>query len=283
MEFLGDKRGYAFPRLRDARLTGDDVDEQWRNLYVQLLCIMRRLYQVCNLVHADLSEYNILYDDKKLYIIDVSQSVEHDHPHSLEFLRKDIKNVGDFFRRQGVDTLADRAIFNFITAPEGPVSGPKLLEAVERLYEFRPAAAETDEALAELEVDNEVFRNQYIPQTLDEVYDIEKEADKPVDELVYKHMLAQQVVAGNNKTSEEGSQSSDEGSDDGAALSREGSGGEDWIHFDKGAPRGKKHEDKDEKRLHKLAIKEEKREKRKDKMPKSVKKRLVNTTTRKKK
>lgn len=287
MEFLGDKRGYAFPRLRDARLTGDDVDEQWRNLYIQLLGIMRRLYQVCNLVHADLSEYNILYNDNKLYIIDVSQSVEHDHPHSLEFLRMDIKNVGDFFRRQGVDTLADRAIFNFITAPEGPVSGPKLLQAIEHLYEVRPAAAETDEALAELEVDNEVFRNQYIPQTLEEVYDIEKEADKPVDGLVYKHMLAHQVAVGNNnKTSEEGSQSSDEegSDDDGAALSgNNGSGGEDWIQFDKGAPRGKKHEDKDEKRLHKLAVKEEKREKRKEKIPKAVKKRLVNTTTRKKK
>ena len=283
MEFLGDKRGYAFPRLRDARLTGDDVDEQWRNLYVQLLGIMRRLYQVCSLVHADLSEYNILYNDNKLYIIDVSQSVEHDHPHSLEFLRMDIKNVGDFFRRQGVDTLADRAIFNFVTAPEGPVSEPKLSEAIERLYEVRPAAAETDEALAELEVDNEVFRNQYIPQTLDEVYDIEKEADKPVDGLVYKHMLAHQVVVGNNKTSEEGSQSSDQESDDGAALSGKGNGDEDWVQFDKGAPRGKKHEDKDEKRLHKLAIKEEKREKRKEKIPKAVKKRLVNTTARKKK
>ncbi|KAH6838603.1 RIO1 family-domain-containing protein [Chaetomium sp. MPI-CAGE-AT-0009] len=282
MEFLGDKRGYAFPRLRDARLTGDDVDEQWRNLYIQLLGIMRRLYQVCNLVHADLSEYNILYHDNRLYIIDVSQSVEHDHPHSLEFLRMDIKNVGDYFRRQGVDTLLDRTIFNFITAPEGPVSEPALSEAIERLYEVRPAAADTEEAAAELEVDNEVFRNQYIPQTLDEVYDIEKEADKPVDGLVYGHMLARQVVV-DKQASEEVSQSSDEGSDDGAALSGKGSGDEEWIHFEKGVPRGKKHEDKEEKRLHKQAVKEEKREKRKDKIPKAVKKRLVSTSTRKKK
>ncbi|KAK3295179.1 RIO1 family-domain-containing protein [Chaetomium fimeti] len=282
MEFLGDKRGYAFPRLRDARLTGDDVDEQWKNLYVQLLGIMRRLYQVCSLVHADLSEYNILYNDNQLYIIDVSQSVEHDHPRSLEFLRMDIKNVNDFFRRQGVDTLLDRTIFNFITVPEGPVSEPELSKAIERLYEVRPAAAETDEAVAEMEVDNEVFRNQYIPQTLDELYDIEKEADKPVDELVYKHMLADRVVA-DKKAGEEGSQSSDEGSVDDAAASGKGSGDEEWFIFDKGAPRGKKHEDKDDKRSHKQAVKEEKREKRKEKIPKAVKKRLVSTTTRKKK
>src|SRR5262249_41637096 len=130
MDFLGDRKGWAYPRLRDANLSGDDVDQQWRSLYIQLLGIMRQMYQLCKLVHADLSEYNILYHDRKLYIIDVSQSVEHDHPRSLEFLRMDIKNVGDFFRRQGVDTLADRAIFNFITAPEGPVKEPALAEAI---------------------------------------------------------------------------------------------------------------------------------------------------------
>ena len=28
-----------------------------------------------------------------LYVIDVSQAVEHDHPHALEFLRKDCTNI----------------------------------------------------------------------------------------------------------------------------------------------------------------------------------------------
>ena len=277
MEFLGDKRGYAFPRLRDARLTGEDVEEQWRNLYIQLLGIMRRLYQVCSLVHADLSEYNILYNNKQLYIIDVSQSVEHDHPRALEFLRMDIKNVGDYFRRQGVDTLAERTIFNFISAHEGPVDEPALSQAVEHLYEIRQDVAETEEAAAAQEVDNEVFRNQYIPQTLEQVYDIEKDIDRPVNELVYKNMLADQVVV----KKEEDAESSDEGSEDGASLSDDDS--EDESRFEKGTPRGKKHEDKDEKKLHKQAVKEAKREKRKDKIPKAVKKRLVSTSTRKKK
>ncbi|KAL2150545.1 hypothetical protein VTH82DRAFT_7108 [Thermothelomyces myriococcoides] len=286
MGFLGDKRGYAYPRLRDARIDGDDVDEQWRRLYIQLLGIMRRLYQVCRLVHADLSEYNILYHDNRLYIIDVSQSVEHDHPRALEFLRMDIKNVGDFFRRQGVDTLQDRTIFNFITAPDGPVDEPEMAKAIEHLYEVRPPVADTPEAAAELEVDNEVFRNQYIPQSLDEVYDIEKDASKKVDELVYRHMLADSVVH-KNKDEEEEAESSDEssdsGSDDGAALSEGGSGEEDQSRFEKRRPRGKRFEDKDEKREHKRQVKEEKREKRKTKMPKAVKKRLVATTARKKK
>lgn len=33
-------------------------------------------------------------------MIDVSQSVEHDHPHALEFLRKDCTNVVEYFRRR---------------------------------------------------------------------------------------------------------------------------------------------------------------------------------------
>lgn len=33
------------------------------------------------------------YSGGGVYIIDVSQSVEHDHPHALEFLRKDCANV----------------------------------------------------------------------------------------------------------------------------------------------------------------------------------------------
>ncbi|KAL2177474.1 RIO1 family-domain-containing protein [Thermothelomyces heterothallicus CBS 202.75] len=290
MEFLGDKRGYAYPRLRDARFTGDDVDERWRKLYVQLLGIMRRLYQVCSLVHADLSEYNILYHDNRLYVIDVSQSVEHDHPRALEFLRMDIKNVGDFFRRQGVDTLQDRTIFNFITAPDGPVDEPEMATAIEHLYEVRPPVADTAEAAAELEVDNEVFRNQYIPQSLDEVYDIEKDATKKVDELVYRHMLADSVVRKNEdeEEAESSDASSDAGSDDGAALSDgnsgdENSGDEDESRFEKRRPRGRKFEDKEEKREHKRLVKEERREKRKTKMPKAVKKRLVATTARKKK
>lgn len=36
-------------------------------------------------------------------MIDVSQSVEHDHPHALEFLRSDCSNITEFFRKkQGI-------------------------------------------------------------------------------------------------------------------------------------------------------------------------------------
>ncbi|KAK1718066.1 RIO1 family protein [Colletotrichum acutatum] len=252
MGFLGDKKGWAYPRLRDANLTGDDVEEQWRSLYVQLLGLMRRIYQICRLVHADLSEYNILYNAGKLYIIDVSQSVEPDHPRALEFLRMDIKNVGDFFRRKGVDTLSDRSIFDFISATDGPVEEPALGEAIEQLYTNRPA--DNEEAAAEQEVDNEVFRKQYIPQTLEQVYDIEKDAAKigqgDGDKLVYKNLLADTVVKDEDNEEEEEEETSEDESGSGASLA---SGEEDDSKFDKGRPRGRKHEDKEEKKASHIA------------------------------
>ncbi|CAF3477268.1 unnamed protein product [Fusarium graminearum] len=288
MGFLGDRKGWAYPRLRDANLTGDDIDQQWHKLYIQLLGIMRKIYQVCRLVHADLSEYNILYHKGKLYIIDVSQSVEPDHPRSLEFLRMDIKNVGDFFRRKGVDTLADRAIFNFITAPEGPVEEPEMEKAIDVLYENRADVTGEDNAAQE-EVDNEVFRNQYIPQTLEQVYDIEKDAQRvgqgQGNDLVYSNLLPDQVIAPKKADGEKGDDDKEQGStsdsDEGASLSDDDS--HDEADFEKGTPRGRRFEDKDEKKAHKQAVKEAKREKRKEKMPKHLKKKIVATSSRRKK
>ncbi|CAG8972989.1 hypothetical protein HYALB_00007835 [Hymenoscyphus albidus] len=280
MGFLGDKKGWAAPRLRDAELVGEDIDEQWRVLYLQLIGLMRRMYQICKLVHADLSEYNVLYHQKKLFIIDVSQSVEHDHPRSLEFLRMDIKNVSDFFQRKGVNVLPEQIVFGFITCYDEPTQDPELGEALEKLYTERPQVEEGEQAAADQEVDNQVFRQQYIPQTLEQVYDVERDAEKvgrgQKDDLVYRSLLADKVPmsSGNEADGEDtmgGSSSQGSGDEDGSDT-------DDESRFEKGTPRGKRFEDKDAKRDHKKAVKEEKREKRKDKIPKHLKKKLVNSS-----
>lgn len=56
MGFLGDKNGWAYPRLKDAQIEAS----RYPGLYDQLIKNVRIMYQVCRLVHADLSEYNIL-------------------------------------------------------------------------------------------------------------------------------------------------------------------------------------------------------------------------------
>ena len=253
MGFLGDKKGWAAPRLRDVELQGEDVDEQWRLLYLQLIGLMRRMYQTCKLVHADLSEYNVLYHQKKLFIIDVSQSVEHDHPRSLEFLRLDIKNVSDFFRRKSVDVLSEQAVFGFITEHSGPVNDAALLnEAMEKLFVDRPAEVEGEKAAAEKEVQNEVFRQQYIPQTLDQVYDFERDAEKvgkgQKDDLVYRNLLADKapVSSGNEADGEDTAGGTSPPSENSSESSEDS---DDESRFEKGTPRGKRFEDKNAKRV----------------------------------
>ncbi len=119
---------------------------------------MRRIYHRCRLVHGDLSEFNLLYHEGKAFVIDVSQSVEHDHPSALEFLRKDLSNITDFFRRRGVpNVLGVRALFDFVV-------DPNIEDEEEELEKISQRQAESKD-----EEDEEVFKQIYIPRTLDEV------------------------------------------------------------------------------------------------------------------
>ena len=86
-------------------------------MYPQCVRMMRLMFQEAKLVHADLSEFNMLYHEGKVYFIDVSQSVEMDHPNALEFLRKDCNNVNEFFRRKNVAVLTLKGLFDFVTDP----------------------------------------------------------------------------------------------------------------------------------------------------------------------
>ena len=56
---------------------------------------MKNMYSKANLVHADLSEYNMLWFKDQLYFIDVSQAVEKQHPLAMVFLLRDCGNVVD--------------------------------------------------------------------------------------------------------------------------------------------------------------------------------------------
>jgi len=78
--------------------------------------MMCTMYQKCKLIHADLSEYNMLWHENKVWFIDVSQSVEPMHPHALEFLYRDCTNVVEFFTKCRVpDILAAHNLFNKVS------------------------------------------------------------------------------------------------------------------------------------------------------------------------
>lgn len=280
MEFLGNSDGTAAPRLKDAVMDGPQPEDEWRSVYVQLLTHMRTMYQRCSLVHADLSEYNLLYRDQTLYIIDVSQSVEPDHPRASEFLRMDIKNISDFFKRKGVDTLAEPRVFAFVMAKK--LSHDDVTGAIEHMLAARGDGG--DEAAED--VDLAVFRQQYIPQTLQQVYDVERDVEKirqgEGSDLVYRDLLADNAAPKPLHAVEEDQTSQSEGVtiSDGSEHSEGSEDDEDKDPFAPQQPRGKRFEDKDSKKAHKQQVKEEKREQRSKKMPKQVKKKLVHRSKR---
>ncbi len=69
------------------------------------------LYKNAKLVHADLSEYNIMHRDGEYVIIDWGSAVHVDHPNAGEFLLRDIKTIFKYFRKLGVETPNPRDFF----------------------------------------------------------------------------------------------------------------------------------------------------------------------------
>ena len=59
--------------------------------------------QKAELVHGDLSEFNVLMDDDgEPVVIDVAQGVLLKHPLAEELLERDVNNMARFFRKYGV-------------------------------------------------------------------------------------------------------------------------------------------------------------------------------------
>jgi RIO kinase 1 len=99
MEFIG-KDGVNAPSLKEQ--APDDPEK----VYGVLLTYLERLYRKADLVHGDLSEYNVMMWKGKPVIFDVAQAVPTSHPMAAFFLRRDLTNVSRFFSRLGVNVLS---------------------------------------------------------------------------------------------------------------------------------------------------------------------------------
>ncbi|XP_028297189.1 serine/threonine-protein kinase RIO1 [Gouania willdenowi] len=268
MSFIG-KDSMPAPLLKNAALS----ESKARELYLQVLQHMRKMFQDARLVHADLSEYNMLYHDGDAYIIDVSQSVEHDHPHALEFLRKDCSNVNEFFVKHGVAVMTVRELFDFITDPS--ITCHNMDQYLEKAMVI--AAERTSEQRTDQDrVDEEVFKKAYIPRTLTEVShyerDVElmrtKEEESAIngqnDNVLYQTLTGLKKDLSGVQTvpallEEEDCSSSEDDEE------REDDEDEEEMQQSEETPMDKKEKKK--------MTKESQREKRKSKVPKHVKKR----------
>lgn len=98
MEFIGNETGAA-PRLIDARQKISDPERCF-----QLVLKNLEIFLDCDLVHGDLSPYNILFTElQNIVIIDVPQAVEIMRSRQAkELFERDLRNICVFFRKLGV-------------------------------------------------------------------------------------------------------------------------------------------------------------------------------------
>ncbi|KAH8259378.1 hypothetical protein KR026_003222 [Drosophila bipectinata] len=273
MRFCG-KDGWPAPKLKDVEVSTSKA----RELYRDCVVIMWRIYNQCRLVHADLSEFNILLQDGQLVIIDVSQAVEHDHPHSFDFLRKDCTNISEFFRKKAVATMTVKELFDFIT--DQTITESNMEECLERISE-RIKDRDFDAITAQEQIDEAVWQNTYIPKRLDEVHHYERDVAKAKQgvqqNLIYGKITGLKSdldVQKQPDVLEPKEVSQPEGSDDGDEVEDsqdEDENEEDGSRFKNSArPRD---ESPESKKARKKAVKDAKAEQRKVKVKKHVKKR----------
>lgn len=79
----------------------DDVPRQPQKFFAETIDQIKKLYRY-GFVHSDLSKFNILNLEQSPVFIDVSQMIPTNAPNAYEYLRRDVENVSDFFRRLGV-------------------------------------------------------------------------------------------------------------------------------------------------------------------------------------
>ena len=108
MEFIG-KDGVSAPSLKER------PPEDPQKTYEQLLIFMKRLYQKAELIHGDLSEYNLMTWKGKLVMFDMSQSVPTSHPLAQFLLNRDVTNVNRFFSRQGIEVTPNEEVYKQVT------------------------------------------------------------------------------------------------------------------------------------------------------------------------
>ncbi len=113
MEFIG-KDGKRAPLLKEVPLSLDEGTQ----LFMKIVRYIQVMYCKARLVHADLSEFNIMLPHvNDPVIIDVAQAVSIEHPNTDLFISKDVQNVQRFFKKEvGVPAKPPEILLEVITS-----------------------------------------------------------------------------------------------------------------------------------------------------------------------
>jgi len=126
MSFIGCS-GVPAPQLREVPRASLSLSE-WTSIYLDTITVIYSLYHDCNLVHGDLSEYNLLWHNRETYVIDFGQAVDTSHPDHITFLLRDISTVSCFFEKLGVSVLDPDVTLSLV------MQSVKVLDAVMSSY-----------------------------------------------------------------------------------------------------------------------------------------------------
>ena len=107
MEYIGDPNKPA-PLLRDVTLKNPN------EIFDILIDFISKMYKKAELVHGDISAFNVLMHKNKPYLIDLGQGVLIEHQNALEFLKRDIHNLVNYFKKFNIQADENK-IFNTIT------------------------------------------------------------------------------------------------------------------------------------------------------------------------
>jgi RIO kinase 1 len=108
MEFIGEN-GVCAPSMKEQPPTHPE------KAYSMILNYLIKLYQKGELVHGDLSEYNIMIWKDRPVLFDVSQAVSVSHPMAEFLLRRDLTNLNKFFSKLGVKVSSVDECYRSIT------------------------------------------------------------------------------------------------------------------------------------------------------------------------
>jgi RIO kinase 2 len=70
-------------------------------IFEEIIDQMKLIYEEARLIHADMGEFNVISDQEgNILLIDWLQAVSADHPNAHLFLKRDIENICNYFRRK---------------------------------------------------------------------------------------------------------------------------------------------------------------------------------------
>lgn len=95
MDYIGDSNRPA-PMLKDVILKHPDL------IFKEVIDFISKMYTKAELVHADMSAFNVLMYRNKPYVIDLGQGVLREHPNSDDFLKRDIHNIVSYFKKLNI-------------------------------------------------------------------------------------------------------------------------------------------------------------------------------------